>query len=310
MHIRIGFDLVYDVPAPTAMMLMLRTRPERRKDLQRPERLHIEPVMLEQTFEDAFGNAAGRVALPGGKVRFWYDNIIQDSGVHEPTIEGATLHPVEAVPPQCLQYLLASRYCEVDRLSQMAWDLFGRTPATWERVQAVMDWVHGHVEFGYQYARATKTAVDVCAEKQGVCRDFQHLAITLLRSLNVPARYATGYLGDIGVPPNPAPMDFSAWLEVYLGDRWYALDGRHNEPRIGQVLMALGRDATDVAMTTSFGPARLETFSVWTHEVPASAIAEPDGVPDDRHVTQLPAPAPAPGPAATPAAGATAASGG
>ena len=288
MYIRIGFDLLYDLAAPTAMLLMLHVHPQRQQDLLRPARLHIEPPLVEEPFADPFGNCAARVVLPQGKVRFWYDNVIRDSGLHEPTIEGARLHPIEELPPDCLQFLLASRYCEVDRLSQMAWDLFGKTPATWQRVQAVMDWVHNHVEFGYQYARATKTALDVCAEKQGVCRDFQHLAITLLRALNVPARYATGYLGDIGVPPNPSPMDFSAWFEVYLGGRWYALDGRHNEPRIGRILMARGRDATDVALTTSFGPARLETFSVWTDEVDERAAAAPEQIPPGRHVTTLP----------------------
>ena len=291
MFVRIGFELIYDVPAPTAMLLMLHTQADRLNDLQRPERLYIEPLVPEKTYIDPFGNLAGRVVVPAGKVRFWYDNVIRDSGLHEPRIDGARLHPIDELPPECLQFLLASRYCEVDRMSQMAWDLFGKTPLTWERVQAVMDWVHGHVEFGYKYARPTKTAMDVCNEKQGVCRDFQHLAITMLRALNVPARYATGYLGDIGVPYNPAPMDFSAWFEVYLGNRWYTLDGRHNTPRIARVLMARGRDATDVALTTSFGPTRLEKFSVWTDEVPQEAIAEPDGIPENRHVTTLPVPA-------------------
>ncbi|MEO6436881.1 MAG: transglutaminase family protein [Tepidisphaeraceae bacterium] len=288
MYLRIGFDLVYDVPAPTAMLLMLHTHSERFGDLQRPERLHLEPMVAEETFIDPFGNLAGRVVLPQGKIRFWYDNVIYDRGQHEPKIDGARLHPVQELPPQCMQFLLASRYCEVDRMSQMAWDLFGKTPATWERVAAVMDWVHGHVEFGYQYARPTKTAMDVCTEKQGVCRDFQHLAITMMRALNVPARYATGYLGDIGIPYNPAPMDFSAWFEVYLGGRWYTLDGRHNEPRIARVLMARGRDATDVALTTSFGLARLEKFSVWTDEVGEEALRVEEHVPANRHVTTLP----------------------
>jgi transglutaminase-like putative cysteine protease len=199
--------------------------------------------------------------------------VIEDSGLHEPKIDGARLHPISELPHECMPFLLSSRYCEVDKLSQMAWDLFGKTPLTWERVQAVMDWVHGHVEFGYKFASATKTAADVCNEKKGVCRDFQHLAITMLRALNIPARYATGYLGDIGIPPVPLPMDFSAWFEVYLGGTWYTLDARHNEPRIGRVLMARGRDATDVALTTSFGPEKLEKFLVWTDEVESEQAA-------------------------------------
>ena len=267
MLVRIGFDLQYDVPAETAMVLMLHVHPHRASALTKPPRLIIEPAVTEETFVDAFGNRASRIIAPAGKIRFTYDNIASDSGQPEPTIEGARLHPIEELPTDAIQFLMSSRYCEVDKLSQMAWDLFGKTPATWERVAAVMDWVHGHVQFGYEFASSTKTALDVCNEQKGVCRDFQHLAITLLRALNVPARYATGYLGDIGVPPNPTPMDFSAWFEAYLGNRWYTLDARHNQPRIARVLMARGRDATDVALTTSFGNTRLEKFVVWTDEI-------------------------------------------
>ena len=284
MLIKIGFELVFDLPAPASMMLMLHAHPEKVPVLQRPERRIVEagegggaggsdvPVTH---FTDAFGNHAARIAAPAGKLRLTYDNVAVDSGLHEPKIDGARLHPVEELPDDALQFLLASRYCEVDRLSQMAWDLFGKTPFSWERVQAVMDWAHGHVTFGYPFARPDKTAFDVCNEKQGVCRDFQHLAITMLRALNVPARYATGYLGDIGVPPAPSPMDFSAWFEVYLGNRWYTLDARHNKPRIGRILQARGRDATDVALTTSFGPARLDKFLVRTDEIKEPAALEP-----------------------------------
>jgi transglutaminase-like putative cysteine protease len=272
--IRIGFDLLFDVPSPTAMLLMLHIRPELQSRLKRPEKINFDPPIPMRTYIDGFGNRVGRIVAPAGKLRIGYDNIIEDSGVHEDKIDGATLHTVDELPDECLPFLLASRYCEVDTLSQMAWDLFGKTPATWERAAAVMDWAHHHVEFGYQYARATKTASEVCAEKKGVCRDFQHLAITLLRALNIPARYATGYLGDIGVPPVDLPMDFSAWFEVYLGGRWYTLDARHHQPRIGRLLMARGRDATDVAMTTSFGQEKLEKFEVWTDEVGPEVLAE------------------------------------
>ena len=288
MFVRIGFDLQYDVPGVTPMLLMLRTHREFAPQLQRPERLHVEPAgVAHHDFIDSFGNVATRVVARPGKVRFWADNVIRDAGEPEPTIDGAALHAVEELPDDCVRFLLASRYCEVDRMSQMAWDLFGKTPATWERVAAVLDWVHGHVEFGYAFARSTKTAFDVSEEKKGVCRDFQHLAITLLRALNVPARYCTGYLGDIGVPPNPTPMDFSAWLEVYLGHKWYALDGRHNTPRVARILMARGRDATDVAISTTFGPAKLERFTVWTDEVGPEAIDQPDGVPSHVQVVTL-----------------------
>ena len=267
MLIHIGYELIFEIPSPVPMMLMLYTHPDHAGRLRQPERLQIEPATPVDEFTDWFGNHAARLLAPQGKLRIYYDNLIEESGEPEPRISGARLHSVDQLPRECLQFLLASRYCEVDRMLEMAWDLFGKTPPTWERVQAVMDWVHANVKFGYEFARPTKTAFDMCGERQGVCRDFQHLAITLLRALNVPARYATGYLGDIGVPPAPFPMDFSAWFEVYLGGQWYTLDARHNEPRIGRILQARGRDAVDVALTTSFGSARLDKFNVWTDEL-------------------------------------------
>ena len=266
MQIKIGYELIFDLPAPVEILLMLYTHPEQAHALQKPERLIVEPDIPVHRYIDSFGNRVGRISAPAGKLRLFYDNIANDSGLPEPRIDGVRLHPVDELPSECLPFMLPSRYCEVDRMIEMAWDLFGKTPLNWERVQAVMDWVHGHVTFGYPFARPTKTAWEACNEKQGVCRDFQHLAITMLRALNVPARYATGYLGDIGVPPVPSPMDFSAWFEVYMGGRWYTLDARHNEPRIGRILQARGRDAVDVALTTSFGPARLDQFTVWTEE--------------------------------------------
>jgi transglutaminase-like putative cysteine protease len=264
MRIRLGHELIFEVPRPTAMLLMLYLHPDAAPALEAPEWIEVEPAVPVEVIADWFGNRAARVMAPAGTLRLRYDNVARDSGRPEPSIEGLRLHAVEELPPECLRYLLASRYCEVDRMTAIAWDLFGKTPPAWQRVQAVVDWVHDNVTFGYQYSRPTKTAFDVFTERQGVCRDFQHLAITFLRALNVPARYATGYLGDIGVPKNPSPMDFSAWLEVYLGDAWYALDARHNQPRIGRVLMARGRDAVDVALTTSFGNTTLTGFTVWT----------------------------------------------
>ncbi len=267
MLIRIGYELLFELPAPVPMLLMLYTHPEQAHALQKPEKMLVEPEVAVEDFTDAFGNRCARLLAPAGTLRLWYDNIARDSGNPEPTIEGAVVHAVEELPAKIWQYLLASRYCEVDRMSDIAWDLFGKTPRSWERVKAVIDWVHGNVKFGYEFARPTKTAYDVYAERQGVCRDFMHLAITLLRAMNVPARYATGYLGDIGVPVSALPMDFSAWLEVYLSGRWYMLDARHNEPRIGRILQARGRDATDVALTTSFGVSKLQKFLVWTDEI-------------------------------------------
>jgi len=229
MLIKIGYELVFDIPAPVNMLMALYVRPELTHVLTQPERVVVEPYTPIQTYIDNFGNRIGRVLAPAGKFRLAYENFATDSGLPEPRIDGAWLHRVEELPSDVMEFLLPSRYCEVDQMTQMAWDLFGNTPFSWERVKAVVDWVHANVQFGYQYARVTKTARDACYEKCGVCRDFQHLAITLLRALNIPARYATGYLGDIGVPISPAAMDFSAWMEVYLGNRWYTMDARHNQ---------------------------------------------------------------------------------
>jgi transglutaminase-like putative cysteine protease len=210
----------------------------------------------------------GRLVAPAGTLRLTNDLLVWDSGERDPVPVNAVQHPVEELPAECLQFLLPSRYCEVDLLNDRAWELFGATAPGWERVTAVLDWVHTNVRYGYEFARPTKTALDVHSEGTGVCRDFQHLAITFCRALNIPARYASGYLGDIGIPPVPIAMDFHAWFEVYLGGRWYPVDARHNVPRIGRVLMARGRDATDTALTTAFGSSKLLNFKVWSDEVP------------------------------------------
>lgn len=273
MLIRVGYDIVFDVPAPTSIMFLLYLHPSRAASVRQGDRLVVEPNLRVHEFTDVFGNRCGRINAPAGKVRFRNDAIVRDSGLVDPVMPDARQHPVEELPPDVLQFLLASRYCEVDRMQEIAWDLFGKLPPGWAKVQAVCDWVHNHIEFGYGFARPTKTAYDAYVEKKGVCRDFMHLAITLLRCLNIPARYATGYLGDIGIPPAPYPMDFSAWFEVYLDGHWWAMDARHNEPRIGRVLMARGRDATDCALTTSFGPTTLQKFDVWTDEVKEAVLA-------------------------------------
>ena len=271
MQIRIGYELAFDVPAETSMQLMLYVHPDEVAALQAPERIVVDPPVPLEDFVDAFGNRAARILAPAGSLRIRYDNVIDDPGTADVPFTGLPLTPVHAMPPECWQFLLASRYCEVDRLGPIAWELFGHTPESWERVQAVVNWVHTHVTFGYQFARSTKSACDVYLERQGVCRDFQHLAIAFLRALNIPARYTTGFLGDIGVPASPSPMDFSAWAEAYVDGAWYVIDARHNCPRIGRVVMARGRDAVDVALTTSFGAATLTRFEVWTDELPAAA---------------------------------------
>jgi transglutaminase-like putative cysteine protease len=248
------------------MLLMLYVHPDTATALQEPECIVVDPAAHVESLVDWFGNRAARIVAPPGTLRLRYDNVVQDSGRHEPTIESLRLAPVQELPPECWRYLLASRYCEVDRMSAIAWDLFGRTPETWERVQAVVGWVHDNVTFGYQYSRPTKTAFDVFTEPgrlPGLPAPGHHLP----GALNIPARYATGYLGDIGVPRGLNPMDFAAWLEVYLGDAWYTLDARHNQRRIGRVLMGRGRDAVDVALTTSFGSVTLTKFTVWTDEL-------------------------------------------
>ena len=269
MLIHLGYELIFSSPNPVPMLLTLYVRPEGQRVLRHPEDLVVEPYAPVLQYTDNYGNRVGRLVAPAGMMRLYYDNYASDSGEPEPSIEGTILHPVEQLPDECLRYLLPSRYCEVDRLSQIAWNLFGHLPATWERVRAIVDWTHNHIQFGYQYASPFKTAWDVYNEQRGVCRDFMHLGITMLRAMNVPARYATGYLGDIGVPAVPAPMDFSAFLEVYLSGRWWAMDPRHNKQRVGRIKQAHGRDAADVALTTSFGPSSLQSFKVWTDEVRA-----------------------------------------
>jgi transglutaminase-like putative cysteine protease len=267
MQIRLGYDIEFNIPQPVAVVALLNVHPSREPDLREPDELHIEPAARADRYVDRFGNRCTRFLASQGKLRLWNSTLIEDSGQKDLVNFQARQHPVEELPVDNLTYLMNSRYCEVDRLSNIATELFANTVPGWGRVQAIADWIHSRVQFGYQHARATRTALDVYTERVGVCRDFQHLAITFCRCLHIPARYATGYLGDIGVPASPTPMDFSAWFEVYLDGKWWTFDARHNEPRVGRVLMATGRDAADVAMTTSFGMAELAKFSVVTNEV-------------------------------------------
>ena len=267
MLIRLGYDIEFNIPQPVAVVALLSVHPSREADLREPDVLRIEPAVKTEQYFDRFGNRSTRFLAPQGRLRIWNSTLVQDSAEKDPVNYQARQHPVEELPVDNLTYLMNSRYCEVDRMSNIATELFGNTAPGWGRVQAIVNWVHNGVQFGYQYARATRTAMETYTERVGVCRDFQHLAITFCRCMNIPARYATGYLGDIGVPASPVPMDFSAWFEVYLEGRWWTFDARHNEPRMGRILMATGRDAADVAMTTSFGMAELAKFTVVTHEV-------------------------------------------
>ena len=256
MQIRLGYELIYECQQFTPMILTLNVHYTRASDLVRPDYLVTDPPVPVKMYRDGFGNWCSRIVAPPGRFRLTTDALINDRGEPESVPRHAEQHAVESLPEDTLVYLLGSRYCETDHLSTIAWDLFGKTGLGWQRVQAVCDFVHGRITFGYQYARPTKTAWEAFNERQGVCRDFAHLAITLCRCLNIPARYCTGYLGDIGVPPVDAPMDFAGWFEAYIGGNWYTFDPRNNQPRIGRVLIARGRDAADVAISTTFGPAR------------------------------------------------------
>lgn len=266
MLIRCGYDIRFETQARTAMVALLSVHPSRHQDLRTPQRLLASPDIPLYQFEDAFGNVATRLTLPLGEVSLSCDFVIEDEGEPDEEAPDGPQSAVEDLPDHVIPFLLGSRYCETDRLMTVAWSNFGQPMSARERVQAIVDFVHNHIEFGYHYARSDKTAWNGYQERQGVCRDFAHLAITLCRCMNIPARYCTGYLGDIGVAPVDAPMDFSAWFEVYINGGWYVYDARHNQRRIGRILMARGRDATDVALTTAFGPAILQHFEVRTEE--------------------------------------------
>jgi len=267
MKIHAGYEISYECPQPTPMILSLSVHPSRIADLITPDRIRFNPSIPANTYHDGFGNFCHVIRAPKGRLTISTDFVVRDSGEPDAVAPEAKQHELEDLPVEVLVYLLGSRYCETDRLSNMAWSLFGKVPKGWPLVQAICDYVHGHIRFGYEHASPTKTAFDAYTEKRGVCRDFAHLAVALCRCMNVPARYCTGYLGDIGVPLEDTPMDFSAWFEVYLGGRWYTFDARHNVPRIGRIVMARGRDATDVAIVTSFGPGALAGFAVVTEEV-------------------------------------------
>lgn len=272
MLIRIGYDIELALPAPVSIVAMLQVHSSRASDLRWSDLPNLDPSMPLTSFIDSFGNRPSRIQAPAGNLRLSCSALIEDSGQPQAEDPAAFEHPVEQLPNEALQFLLSSRYCEVDRLSAAAYDLFGSLPRGWGRVAAICDWIHARVEFGYNYASPTRTAEGILMERKGVCRDFQHLAITFCRALHIPARYVAGYLGDIDVPPATTPMDFSAWIEVYLANRWWVFDARHRQPRIGRIPIAIGRDAADAAITTSFGQADLRSFRVITVEEPVPVI--------------------------------------
>ena len=267
MKIRVGYELVYDFPQPTPMIMVLGTHFTRASDVITPDYLTTSPSVPISPYRDMFGNWCSRIVAPAGQMRLSASGVVRDCGLPDVVAPSAFQHAVEDLPPETLVFLLGSRYCETDRLSEVAWSLFQKSAPGWSRVQSICDFVHRHIEFGYEHARPTMTSWEVFNEGKGVCRDYAHLAITFCRCMNIPARYCTGYLGDIGVPPPYGPMDFAGWFEAYLGGRWYTFDPRNNMPRIGRVLIAQGRDAADVPITHTFGPNTLVSFKVWTDEV-------------------------------------------
>jgi transglutaminase-like putative cysteine protease len=275
--IRTGFEMVYECLQPTPMLLTLSIHPSRSDDLLVPDRLQTIPAVPIATYDDLFGNWCSRLVAPAGRFLIFSDALVKDSGALDEVAANAPQLPVEWLPDDVLLFLLGSRYCETDQLSAIAWALFGNGPTGWSRVQAICDFVHHHMEFGYQYARNTRTALEAYRERRGVCRDYAHLAIALCRCMNIPARYCTGYLGDIRTAAIPGPMDFAGWFEAYVGNRWYTFDARNNTPRIGRILMARGRDACDVALTNTFGPNTLQRFTVWSEEVPVTCPANTVG---------------------------------
>ena len=270
MLLRVGYDITYSCPQPTPMVLMLNVHYSRASDVVVPDHLIVSPSVPVHAYRDMFGNWCSRILAPAGLTRLRAEGHVQDAGLPDPVTPASRQIPVESLPDEALVYLLGSRYCEPDRLLSVAWSLFDRVPAGWWRVQAICDYVHRHIKFGYHHARPSKTAWEAWNEGQGVCRDFAHLAVTLCRCMNIPARYCTGYISDINMPPPYGPMDFAAWFEAYLDGGWHMFDARNNKPMFGRVLMARGRDAADVAMITNFGLSELINFTVICDEVPAA----------------------------------------
>ena len=267
MIVRAGYDIAFHCQQQTPMVLMLSVHPSRQGDLLSEHRIELSDGLASRNYIDTFGNLCTRLVAPSGLLEVRNEFLIQDSGLPDVVVPEARQLEIDELPDDTLRFLMGSRYCDTEKLSDLAWSLFGNIDGGWRRVQAICDYVHAHIEFGYHHARGDRTASEGHAEQRGVCRDFAHLAVTLCRCMNIPARYCTGYLGDIGVPRDPAPMDFSAWFEAYLGGCWFTFDARHNHPRVGRIVIAQGRDAADVAISTGFGFTQLARFTVITEEV-------------------------------------------
>lgn len=267
MKIQTGYEFVYYFPQATPVILMTSIHYTRASDVEIPDLLTTDPAVPITAYRDGFGNWCQRILAPPGQIRMAARGVVRDTGAADPVVLSAVQHEVQDLPEETLVFLLGSRYCETDVLSETAWQLFGNSATGWARVQAICDFVHNHIAFNYQNARATRTAAEGFEERTGVCRDYAHLAVAFCRCMNIPARYCTGYLSDIGTPPPYGINDFAAWFEAYLGGAWHTFDPRNNRPRIGRILMARGRDASDVALTTTFGPNTLLSFEVLTEEI-------------------------------------------
>jgi len=275
MRIRVGYEFIYSFPQPTPMILTVSIHSSRASDIIVPDHLTTDPLVPVSTFRDGFGNLCIRIVAPAGQIRIKSTGLVSDTGLLDVVVPYAQQLAVKDLPEETLVFLLGSRYCETDLLSPVAWQLFGQSQRGWPLVQTICDYVHNRIVFDYQSARSTRTAWEAYNERSGVCRDFAHLAIAFCRCMNIPARYCTGYLGDMGTLPPYGVPDLAAWLEVYLGGEWYIFDPRNNVPRIGRVLIARGRDAADVAIATTFGPNTLESFKIWTDEVAESGAVIP-----------------------------------
>jgi transglutaminase-like putative cysteine protease len=273
MLIRYGYEMTFTFGTPTPMVCQLDLHPSCRPSLRAEKAFATTPYVESWVYSDVFGNRCRRFNAPAGDLTISNAGVVEASDLPDPVVPDAAEIPVADLPDDTLLYLVGSRYIETDKLSQVAWDLFGHVKPGWSRVQAICDFVNSHITFGYQNARSTRTAYEAYVERVGVCRDFAHLAVAFCRCMNIPTRYANGYLGDIGVPPDPAPMDFNAWFEVFLGGKWYTFDARHNMPRIGRILIARGRDAADIPLVNSFGPHLLKSFQVWTEETRSAEAA-------------------------------------
>jgi transglutaminase-like putative cysteine protease len=284
-RIRAGYDIAFNCFQEVPMVLMLTVHPSRKADLLTDHSMRISPNVLAKDYTDVFGNVCTRLVAPAGRIEIRTEFVIKDSGLPDAVAPNAPQVPLHELPDSALMYLLGSRYCDTQKLSDLAWSTFGHVDGGWQRVQAICDYVHDRIQFGYRFARSDRTASEGHQERIGVCRDFAHLAVALCRCVNIPARYCTGYLGDIGVPLDPAPMDFSAWFEAYIGGRWYTFDARHNHPRIGRIVIARGRDAADVAISTMFGPTELAHFSVLTEEILSDGTSRQPEMKSDRETS-------------------------